>query len=541
MPDVLLVQPPIRDFYLTAKRTIPYGLACVAAALVAEGFSVEILDGLASARSRPLPPPPELDYLQPFYGRPDASPFALFHRFRHFGSSFEHLARTARESGAPLIGISALCTPYAGEALAAAAAIKALHPAGTIVMGGHHATVLPEHLLASEAVDYVLRGEGEVSLPLLARALRDGGEVSAIPGIGFRRPDGSLCIRAPAVMQRLEDHPRPALELLDLAFYRRGGRGSAVVTAGRGCPFACSYCSVGRDSWMPYRLRPVADVIAEIETAVTRQEAAFIDFEDENLSLNRAWFAELLHELCARFGGKGLELRAMNGMFPPTLDAEIVGAMREAGFRVLNLALAATHPEQLRRFKRPDVRRDFDRALALAETHAMSAVGYIIVGAPHQDPDASVDDLLFLAARRVLAGVSVYYPAPGSRDYALCRELGLLPGHFGAMRASALPIEHTTRRVDSTTLLRLGRIVNFMKHLLDRGLPIPAPARADPAGLDPADRIETGRRLLAWFLADGGIRGIAPNGEVYDHLISPHVAQRFLEGLCRITLRGAVR
>ena len=541
MPDVLLVQPPIRDFYLTAKRTIPYGLACVAAALISKGFSVEILDGLASAKSRPLPLPAELNHLQEFYGRPDASPFALFHRFRHFGFSFEHLARRARECGAPLIGISALCTPYAGEALAAAAAIKALHPAGTIVMGGHHATVLPEHLLASPAVDFVLRGEGEVSLPLLARRLQNGEEVAEVPGIGFRRSDGSLYIRPPAVMQRLEEYPRPALELFDIARYRRGGRRSAVITAGRGCPFACSYCSVGRKSWMPYRLRPVADVIAEMDAAVNGQGAVFIDFEDENLSLNRAWFLELLGRVCARFGGKGLELRAMNGMFPPTLDAEIVEAMHRAGFRTLNLALAATHPEQLRRFKRPDVRRDFDRALALAESHGMSAVGYIIVGAPHQDPEASVDDLLFLAARRVLAGVSVYYPAPGSADYTLCRDLGLLPGHFGAMRASALPIAHTTRRVDSATLLRLGRVVNFMKHLLDRGQPLPEPARATPAGLDPADRVETGRRLLARFLADGGIRGITPEGEIYDHRISPNLTRRFLNGLNRIPLRGTTR
>ncbi|MFO7706778.1 MAG: cobalamin-dependent protein [Desulfobacterales bacterium] len=540
MPDVLLVQPPIRDFYLTAKRTIPYGLACVAAALSAKGLSVEILDGLATAKSRPLPLPPELNHLQEFYGRPDASPFGLFHRFRHFGFSFEHLARRARESAAPLIGISALCTPYAGEALAAAAAIKALHPACNIVMGGHHATVLPESLLASEAVDYVLRGEGEVSMPLLAHSLRDGEDVSGIPGIGFRRPDGSLCIQPPAVMQRLEAYPPPALDLLDLSFYRRGERGSAVVTAGRGCPFACSYCSVGRDSWMPYRRRPVAEVIAELETAVTLQGAGFVDFEDENLSLDHAWFADLLGQLCARFGGKRLELRAMNGIYPPTLDDEIVGAMRRAGFRVLNLALAATDPEQLARFRRPDVRRDFDRALALAEANGMSAVGYVIVGAPRQEPEASVDDLLFLAARRVLAGVSVFYPAPGSADYGLCRELALLPEYFGAMRASALPIEHTTRRIDSITLLRLGRVVNFMKQLRDRGLPIPMPACADRARLDPADRIETGRRLLARFLADGAIRGVTPEGEVYEHHISPQLTRRFLDGLAKIRLRGTI-
>ena len=58
MTDVLLVQPPIRDFYLTAKRTIPYGLASIAAALVARGFSVEILDALASSKSRPIALPP---------------------------------------------------------------------------------------------------------------------------------------------------------------------------------------------------------------------------------------------------------------------------------------------------------------------------------------------------------------------------------------------------------------------------------------------------------------------------------------------------
>jgi len=99
MPDVLLVQPPIRDFYLTAKRTIPYGLASIAAALVAQGFSVEILDALATSKSRPAALPAEMSDLEQFYGRPDLSPFALFNRFRHFGSSFETIGRKARSRG----------------------------------------------------------------------------------------------------------------------------------------------------------------------------------------------------------------------------------------------------------------------------------------------------------------------------------------------------------------------------------------------------------------------------------------------------------
>jgi len=539
MTDVLLVQPPIRDYYLTAKRTLPYGLASIAATLMAHGFTVEILDALATSKSRLIEAPPEMSGLEKFYGKADVSPFALFHRFRHFGWSFEHLGRKARDSGAWLVGISSLFTPYVNEALAAAEAVKRSLPHCAVVLGGHHPTALPENVLASPWVDFVLRGEGEASMALLAQNLREGREVRSVPGIGFRRPDGSLHIDAPAHLRQLEDLPRPAFELLNHRYYRRRGRASAVVVASRGCPLRCSYCSVGAAAWLPHRLRPVPKVLAEIEWAVTRGGAGFIDFEDENLSLDRDWFLEILGGLTQRFGAQALELRAMNGLFPPTLDAEVVGAMRRAGFRTLNLSLGSSHPRQLRRFRRADVRGDFDRALALAEELGMNAVGYIIVGAPHQQPEDSVDDLLFLSARRVLAGVSVFYPAPGSRDFDACRELGLLPGRFGGLRASALPIDHTTRREESATLLRLGRVLNFMKHLLDVERPLPPPSHAGLSAIDPANRIEAGRRLLAAFLADGRIRGLTPAGEIYEHLVSTEMTDRFLRGLQTRSLKGA--
>jgi radical SAM superfamily enzyme YgiQ (UPF0313 family) len=436
------------------------------------------------------------------------------------------------------VGISALFTPYAAEAIATAAAVKAAHPACIVVMGGHHATALPESVLASPAVDYVLRGEGEVSLPLLAEALREGRPLDGIPGIGLRKPDGGLHLNPPAVVAAPDGFPLPAFELVNRRFYRRNGRGSAVIVASRGCPLKCSYCSVGGAAWLPYRLRPVAQVLSEIETAVVRHGAAFIDFEDENLSLDRDWILDLLQRIARRFGESALELRAMNGLFPPALDEEVVTAMRRAGFKTLNMSIGATQAEQLRRFRRADVREAFDRALALAERHGLEAVGYIIVGAPLQSAEASVDDLLFLAERRVLAGVSVFYPAPGSQDFDLCRQLGLLPTDFSRMRSSALPIEHTTRRIDSATLLRLGRVLNFMKRLLDLGLSIPKPSQTVASGLDPQDRIAAGRSLLAGFLADGRIRGLALDGEVYEHRMAPELAERFLRGLSRINLRG---
>ena len=54
MTDILLIQPPIRDFYLTCKRTVPYGLSCIASSLIEVGFSVGIFDALATSKSHKL-------------------------------------------------------------------------------------------------------------------------------------------------------------------------------------------------------------------------------------------------------------------------------------------------------------------------------------------------------------------------------------------------------------------------------------------------------------------------------------------------------
>ena len=181
MPDILLIQPPIRDFYLTAKRTIPYGLACIAPTLVKSGFSVKILDALATSKSRACDLPREMDYLRKYYGRPDRSAFALFHQFRHFGYSFEHIGKMAKESGAFLVGISSLFTPYMQEALQTAETVKAWHPDCKIVIGGHHPSALPQSVMESAAVDFVIRGGGKCLCTCWRKRYRKEGRIIPSP------------------------------------------------------------------------------------------------------------------------------------------------------------------------------------------------------------------------------------------------------------------------------------------------------------------------------------------------------------------------
>lgn len=538
MTDILLIQPPIRDFYLTAKRTIPYGLACIASSLEKAGFSVEIFDGLATSKSHKIQIPDEMSYLDGYYGKEDISPFALFNGFKHFGYSFEHIGKEAAKTGAFLVGISSLFTPYAEYALMTAETVKAYNPNCKIVLGGHHPTALYNRVMENSVVDFVIRGEGEESMVLLAAAIKENKSLDLIPGITYRKTDGSLYENDPALINNLDDQPLPAISLLKHNFYKRGKSASIVISASRGCPMKCSYCSVSALSYLKYRRRSIESVLRELDNNISENCAAFIDFEDENLSLDKKWFSELLCEIKLRYGKSGLELRAMNGLLPTSLDEEMICLMKDSGFKTLNLSLGSSSSEQLKRFNRPDVREAFDKVLLLAEKYDLKAVGYIIAGAPFQRPEDSVSDLLYLAERRVLAGVSIFYPSPGSSDFELCRKLEILPDKYSLMRSSALPISHTTDRKEAVTILRLGRILNFMKSLIDSGYKIPEPAPFMEDQIKSIDRTETGIKLLKWFLFDAKIRGVNKEGCVYEHSICARTAGLFAEQIIKADLKG---
>src|SRR3989304_5141827 len=102
---ILLVQPPIRDFYRTSIRTQPLGLAYLGAALKSHGHEVEILDCQTKGK-RSIALPPELSYLRDFYPFDDRSPFKLYTGYYHFGMEWDGIRGTIENSRADVFGIS---------------------------------------------------------------------------------------------------------------------------------------------------------------------------------------------------------------------------------------------------------------------------------------------------------------------------------------------------------------------------------------------------------------------------------------------------
>ena len=542
MTDIVLIAPPIREFYLTKKRTIPYGLACIAKELEKAGFSSTIIDALARDKSKIIEYPEEFRHLVPHYGRIEITFFSLFHHYRHFGYSFEHIANLVRQEKPFLVGISALFTPYWGQALDTARAVKRFWPNAFIVLGGHHVTQFPKNCLECNDIDFLIQGEGEIPMVRLARLLKnqtpgtlpEAANLKQISGIGFRYGN-DIVLNPPFWADSPHGLDQNALDKIDWHFYQRNKKAAITIVASRGCPFSCSYCAVSAaGNYADFRMRPVQDVLDEIKLQARSKQIGFIDFEDENLTLKKSWVMELLEGIQQILKGQEVELRAMNGLFPPSLDTEILTAMKAAGFKTLNLSVGSFCAAQLKRFKRPDVRDAHDRVLDIAKDLDMDCVSYLLGAAPGQTAETTLNDLLALGARRTIAGLSIYYPAPGSADYALCEKQQLLPHDFSLMRSTVFPVADTTSRLEAVTLLRLARILNFLKSYVDQHGVLPKGFSSreildiENSCHGKMDRYKASILLIRLFLTDAIPRGMDHEGRIYHHPHSTDLCKKFI-------------
>jgi radical SAM superfamily enzyme YgiQ (UPF0313 family) len=466
---ILLLQPPIQDFYRTSIRTQPIGLAYLAASVRNHGHEVEILDCQTEKR-KSIPIPAELSYLKDFYPLNDRSPIKLYSGYYHFGMGWEEIRMRIEDSEADVFGISSSFTPYHGEALEIARIIKQWDRKKVVVMGGAHVSCDPEGVLRSPFVDYVILGEGEGRFPVLLEQIRKGKveDIGKIDGIGYRI-NGGIQINPPQTfIKDLDSVPHPARELLDLDRYRMRRKRSTMIITSRGCPHACAYCSAHLVMGSSFRARTPEAIVQEMAECKERYGIGMFDIEDDNFTFDQKRAKRLMNLIIETFGEEKMELSAMNGVSFASLNGELLGLMKRAGFKTINLSYVSTDPTTKERMGRPKAKAEFDEILKEAERAGLSVVAYAILGMPGQTIEEMVDTLIYLMGKKVLIGPSIYYPTPGTPLFERCKRGDLLPPHRCQWRSSAFPIETKEfNRIDLVTLFRLARVINFIKGKMD--------------------------------------------------------------------------
>ncbi|MBM3222919.1 MAG: B12-binding domain-containing radical SAM protein [Candidatus Tectomicrobia bacterium] len=468
---ILLIQPPVQDFYQTPLRTLPVGLLYLAAALREAGIEVDILDCQATLDTKVLPVPREFAYLKQYYQPGNLSPFKLFGHYRHYGLGWEAIRERIQQAQADVIGISALFTPFYREALQVAALAKAANPTRPVIMGGAHVNACPAQVLADPHVDFVVLGEGERTLPALVHALADNrlAAISRICGVGYKAQGQLRLPERGDLIEDLDTLPLPARDLIDPTRYTLGGKRVTMLITSRGCPYHCTFCSIFLTAGRQFRTRALPSILAEMRLCRTQFGTEIFDIEDDNFSFDQPRAVALLEAIRGEFWDGAVELLAMNGISAANISPELVGLMQRTGFRALNLALVTSDRTRQKATRRPGSTPHFDRVVQQAATVGLEMVNYLILGLPDSRLEEMLASMLHLMERPVLIGPSVFYATPGTASYHQCQEQGLLQSpELALQRSTCFPVETPyCSRLDLVTLFRLCRLLNVIKARLD--------------------------------------------------------------------------
>ena len=161
-----------------------------------------------------------------------------------------------------IVGLS-VHTENTEFAMTLARLIKIDFPSIKIVFGGAHPTLVPDDIITSDYVDFIIRKEGEATLLELTEAIATNENAISfekIPGLLFKRNSKAIKNSFRAPINDLDIMPLPKREFFNINRYSH----VANILTGRGCPGNCVYCAAKALSGSEYRSRAIENVILEI-------------------------------------------------------------------------------------------------------------------------------------------------------------------------------------------------------------------------------------------------------------------------------------
>lgn len=351
---------------------------------------------------------------------------------------------------ADLVGLSTI-TPTAPRAYAIADRLRA---AGIqVVVGGPHATFLPEEAMGH--ADFVVRGEGELALPALVRALELGGDdrrLAEVPGLTWRATDGRISHNPLSAPVDLAELPAPDWTLVRAGVGRDGrvGSGSIPIQTSRGCPYNCTFCSVTSVFGRRMRYESAASVVERVRAVGNRR--CYVFFYDDNFAVSR----DRVGEICEGLLDAGLtRLRWMAQVRADVArDPELLGLMRRAGAHTFFVGLESAHPEVLAAARKRQRIEEVREHLRRIRRTGIRVHGMFVLGLDQDTPDSVEATVRFAIEERISsAQFLVLVPLPGTEIFArledegrlVVRDWSLYDGHHVVFRPRGFAMSQLQR------------------------------------------------------------------------------------------------
>jgi anaerobic magnesium-protoporphyrin IX monomethyl ester cyclase len=290
----------------------------------------------------------------------------------------------------------------------------------TVVMGGPHPGYVDEQILSTRKVDFIVRGEGEITFSELLDALqKKDGQLDSIQGISFFS-NGEL-VRTPPrpFIENLDSLPSPARHLLNMEDYRKtnfGGRSITPLVTSRGCPYQCAFCASSHFWGTKVRMRSVESVLKEIEEIYYQYRFNAVAFVDDTFNVS----PKRVMELCRGIIDRKLDLWWWNLSRIDLLlrNEEMVKEMVRAGGKAVFIGVESSNPRTLNDLKKGIDVRDIIQTVEMLKRNGIEIHASYILGGLHDDVETIHDTIRF--AKRLdtnVAQFAILTPYPGTAVY----------------------------------------------------------------------------------------------------------------------------
>ncbi|EHK2440405.1 B12-binding domain-containing radical SAM protein [Clostridium perfringens] len=116
-----------------------------------------------------------------------------------------------------------------------------------VIVGGLHPSYFYKHIIENTEADFILRGDGEETLPKLIKAIENNTGFENIQGLVCKNKKVSnINLQVPIITNEIyETLPLPAFDMMPKNVYNM-----LPIETSRGCKFSCKFCSVPhRHDW----------------------------------------------------------------------------------------------------------------------------------------------------------------------------------------------------------------------------------------------------------------------------------------------------
>jgi anaerobic magnesium-protoporphyrin IX monomethyl ester cyclase len=334
----------------------------------------------------------------------------------------------------------------------------------TVVMGGPHPGYVDGEILLTKRVDFIVRGEGEITFSELVGALqKEKPTFHSIQGISFSSK-GQL-VRTPPrpFVEDLDRLPVPARHLIHMDDYRRtklGGRDITPLVTSRGCPYRCAFCASSHFWGTRVRMRSVASVLNEIEEIYHRYHFNAVAFVDDTFNLSPKRVIEICHGIVE----KKLDLWwwCLSRIDLLLRNEEMVKEMVRAGAKSVFIGVESSSPRTLEELRKRIHVEETVQTVEMLKRNGMEIHASYILGGLHDTVKTIHETIRF--AKRLDTNVAqfcILTPYPGTAIYEQVK------GRISKWRApwSFFDMQHLVFKHDHLSFMRMEWLL-LKAHLL---------------------------------------------------------------------------